>query len=148
MPVNFTSPSINFINRHPHPPPHHFQTQRVPMASPARQAGDEPQLPDLDIIARGYQSIATELPKFRNVPAFDQGAEILNEMRGMREEMRRMNEKIDREMQRVNEKIDREMQRVNEKIDRFDGRFGAMYAALPSFLPQLISLRERERELF
>jgi hypothetical protein len=48
------------------------------------------------------------------------------------------------EMQRMNEKIDREMQRVNEKIDRFDGRFGAMYMALPSFLPQLISLRERE----
>jgi hypothetical protein len=99
------------------------------MASPARQAGDEPQLPDLDIIARGYHSIATELPKIRNVPAFNQGAEILNEMRGMREEMRRMRE---------------EMRRMNEKIDRFDGRFGAMYMALPFFLPQLISLRERE----
>ena len=83
------------------------------MASPVRQAGDEPQLPDFDIIARCHQSLATELAKCRNVPAFDLGAEILNEMRGMREEMRRM----------------------NEKIDRFDSRFKAMYVALPSFLP-------------
>jgi hypothetical protein len=32
------------------------------------------------------------------------------------------------EMQGIRE----EMQRVNEKIDRFDGRFRAMYTALPS----------------
>ena len=105
------------------------------MASPVRQAGDEAQLPDFDIIARchqslaqslatGHQSLATELAKCRNVPAFDQGAEILNAIREMREEM---NEKIDG----INEKIDG----INEKIDRFDGRFKAMYVALPSFLP-------------
>jgi hypothetical protein len=75
MLVNFTSLSINFINRHP---PNHFQTQQVPMASPARQAKDEHQLLDLNIIVCGFQSIATELPKFHNVLVFDQGAEILN----------------------------------------------------------------------
>jgi hypothetical protein len=101
------------------------------MASPVRQAGDEPQLPDFDIIARCHQSLATEhqslaieLVKCRNVPAFDQGAEILNAIRGMREEMNGMREEM-------NEKIDG----INEKIDRFDGRFKAMYVALPSFLP-------------
>lgn len=67
------------------------------MASPAHQARDEPQLPDLDLIARGYHSIAVELPKFCNIPAFDQGAEILKEMRNM-------DEKINREMRNMNEK--------------------------------------------
>jgi hypothetical protein len=87
------------------------------MASPAHQARDEPELPDLGIIVRSFQSIATELPKLYNVPAFNLGAEILNEIRGIRQEMRQ------------------EMRRMNEKIDRFDSRFKAMYMALLSFLP-------------
>jgi hypothetical protein len=89
------------------------------MDSPDRQAGDEPELrlPDLDVMVRSHQAIANELPKFRNIPAFDVGAAVLTEMRAMREEM--------------NEKFDG----INEKIDRFDGRFKAMYVALPSFLP-------------
>jgi hypothetical protein len=96
------------------------------MASPDRQVRDEPQLqlPDLDVMVRCYQGITNELPKFRNIPAFDVGAAILTEMRAMREEM---NEKFDG----INEKIEG----INEKIDRFDGRFKAMYVALPSFLP-------------
>jgi hypothetical protein len=96
------------------------------MDSPNRQASDEPelQLPDLDVMVRGYQAIANELPKFRNIPAFDVGAAILTEMRAMREEV---NEKFDG----INEKIDG----INEKIARFDSRFNAMYVALPSFLP-------------
>jgi hypothetical protein len=92
------------------------------MDSPDRQASDEPELrlPDLDVMVRCYQGIANELPKFRNIPAFDVGAAILTEMRAMREEMKEMNEKIDG---------------INEKIDHFDGRFKAMYVALPSFFP-------------
>jgi hypothetical protein len=94
----------------------HFQTQQVLMNSPDRQASDEPelQLPDFDVMVRSYQAIANELPKFHNIPAFDVGAAILTEMRAMRGEMNEMREEM------------------NEKIDRFDGRFKAMYVALPS----------------
>ncbi len=88
-------------------------TNGFPRPSSSRCA----QLPDLDIIARSYQSIATEMPKFRNVPAFDQGAEILNLMRRIEEKIVRMDEKIGR---------------MDEKIDRFDSRFKAMCVALPS----------------
>jgi hypothetical protein len=96
------------------------------MDSPDRQARDEPQLelPDLDVIVRGYQAITAELPKFRNIPAFDVGAAILTEMRAMREEMRAMREE--------NREMRLEMRRNN---DRLDGRFKAMYVTLLSFLP-------------
>ena len=94
------------------------------MDSPDRQARDEPelQLPDLDVMVRGYQAIRDELPKFRNIPAFDAGAAILTEMRAMREEMREMREEM-REMRL-------ETQRNN---NRLDSRFKAMYVTLPSF---------------
>jgi hypothetical protein len=89
------------------------------MASPGSQATDESelQLPDLDVMVRGCQAIANELPKFRNIPAFDVGAAILTEMRAMREEMREMR---------------LETRRNN---NRLDSRFKAMYVTLPSFLP-------------
>jgi hypothetical protein len=57
-------------------PPNHFQ---VLMNSPNRQESDEPELrlPDLDVMARNFQTgfqtvsqtVANELPKFRNIPA-------------------------------------------------------------------------------
>jgi hypothetical protein len=103
------------------------------MASPGSQATDESelQLPDLDVMVRGCQAIANELPKFRNIPAFDVGAAILTEMRAMREEMNEKFDGINEKIEGINEKIEG----INEKIDRFDGRFKAMYVALPSFLP-------------
>jgi hypothetical protein len=102
------------------------------MDSPDRQARDEPQLelPDLDVIVRSYQAITAELPKFRNIPAFDVGAGILTEMRAMREEMRAMREEM-RAMREENREMRLEMRRGN---DRLDGRFKAMYVTLPSFL--------------
>jgi hypothetical protein len=63
------------------------------MDSPDRQASGEPELrlPDLDVMARSFQTaandfqtVANELPKFGNIPAFNVRATILAEMREMR----------------------------------------------------------------
>jgi hypothetical protein len=68
---------------------------------------DEPeiQLLDFDVIARSHQTLANELPKFRNIPASDTGAAILAEIRAMRQEM---NEKF----RAVDERFDHSRQRT------------------------------------
>lgn len=57
-------------------------------------AAPDQEQPDPQAMASQFTELATNVPRFRDIPAFDSGTLILAELRAMRQEMRNMERRM------------------------------------------------------
>lgn len=76
------------------------------MANPEPQPDFQAMEETMNDISRSHVTLATNLGRMRNIPAFDGGAQILAELRAIREDMGRRFENVERKFENVEQKFE------------------------------------------
>lgn len=82
------------------------------------------QQPDFEAMADSMNGIvlhstelATNLQRMRNIPAFDGGAQILAELRAMREDMGRQFQNIERKFENLERKFEERFETMERRLE-------------------------------
>lgn len=95
-------------------------THDMAAASDLPQPNFEAMADSMNGIVRHSTELAINLGRMRNIPAFDGGAQILAELRAMREDMGRRFGNIDRRFENMEQRFDNMEQKFENMEQKFE----------------------------
>lgn len=105
---------------------------------------DVPAMPDFAAMAQSHQTLSSELGKFQNLPAVDNGLAIIQAINNLAARFDTRLDAMDTRLDTMDARIDARLNLMNERIDarfnsmdeRIDARFNSMELRFKAMLVQ------------